>query len=120
MPLVPELWLLSERAKMKEFTTFAVPRSFLPELHFFRTWVRRHILNIFQTNSDMKNTLKEWPLLKKGPTEAERVARGHFHGRAGVTSAYLMCLGFGPTPKPSSVSKNGSFENFMGSKSNFG
>ena len=31
MPLVPELWLLSERAKMKEFTTFAVPRSFLPE-----------------------------------------------------------------------------------------
>ena len=34
MPLVPELWLLSERAKMKEFTTFAVARSFLPELHF--------------------------------------------------------------------------------------
>ena len=88
MPLVPKLWLLSERAKMKEFTTFAVPRSFLPELHFFRTWVRRHILNIFQTNSDMKNT--------------------------------LMCLGFGPVPKPSSVSKNGSFENIMESKSNFG
>ena len=53
---------MTERAKMKEFTNFAVPRSFLPELQicFFvhGKMYRGHILNVFQTSSDTGNTLK--------------------------------------------------------------
>ena len=53
---------MTERAKMKEFTNFAVPRSFLPELQicFFEhgKMYRGHILNVFQTSSDTENTLK--------------------------------------------------------------
>ena len=45
---------MTERAKMKEFTKFAVPRSFLPELQisFFLhgKWSREHILTVIRKN----------------------------------------------------------------------
>ena len=48
----------SDRAKMKEFTKFAVPRSFLPELQIsfllHAKWSRGHILTVF------------WKILNRG------------------------------------------------------
>ena len=45
---------MTERAKMKEFTKFAVPRSFLPELQFcfflHGKWSRGHILTVLGKN----------------------------------------------------------------------
>ena len=67
-------------------------------------------LNVFGTFSDIFNTPKEWFLLKKGPKEGDRVARGHYHERVGETHVHLLSLGVGPTPKPFPVSENGPFE----------
>ena len=53
-------------------------------------------------------------LKKKRPKEGERVARGNFHERVCETPDHLLRLGFGPTPKHVSGSKNGSFQNFQG------
>ena len=60
----------SERAKMKEFTKFAVPRSFLPELQFcfflHGKWSRGHIL----TKITLGLTCDDFTL-SLGPLEAE-------------------------------------------------
>ena len=78
---------MNERAKMKEFTNFAVPRSFLPELQFFSflhgEMSPGHILSHFRKNCETGNTPKKWFLSRKRPKEGERVARGHFHERVG-------------------------------------
>ena len=78
---------MNERAKMKEFTNFAVPRSFLPELQFSffhdGEMSRGHILSHFQKSSETGNTPKKWFLSRKRPKEGERVAPGHFHERVG-------------------------------------
>ena len=114
---------MTERAKMKEFTNFAVPRSFLPELQIFfflhGEMSRGHILSHFGTNCDTGNTSKKRFLSKKGPKEGERVARGHFHERVGESPVHWLPPGVGFTPKPFSVSENGPIENFLRSNSIF-
>ena len=114
---------MTERAKMKEFTNFAVPRSFLPELQisFFHDgeMSRGHILSHFQTLTDTGNTPKKWFLSRKRPKEGERVARGHFHERVGESPRRYENFGTSGSPVAFFVSEIRPFENFLGSKSNF-
>ena len=118
---------MTERAKMKGFTNFAVPRSFLPELQFcfFPTWKNvsgphsERFSEIIGNRKHPENTLKRRFLSKKGPKEGERVARGHFHERVGETPVHWLPPGVGITPKPFFVSENGPFENFLRSNSIF-
>ena len=114
---------MTERAKMKEFTNFAVPRSFLPELQisFFHDgeMSRGHILSHFGKNCETGNTPKKWFLSRKRPKEGERVARGHFHERVGESPRRYENFGTSGSLVAFFVSEIRPFENFLGSKSNF-
>ena len=100
---------------MKEFTNVAGSvTSFAGSVNFFALagyHAQGHDLNVFLKFSETIFTPKEWILSKKGPKEGERVARGHFHERRSETPVHwLHTTGVGPTPKPFSVSENGSLE----------
>ena len=114
---------MAERAKMKEFTNFAVPRSFLPELRIFffhdGEMSRGHILSHFVKFCETGNTPKKWFLSRKRPKEGERVGRGHFHERVGESPRRYENFGTSGSPVAFFVSEIRPFENCLGSKSNF-
>ena len=78
---------MTERAQLKEFTNFAVPRSFLPELQisFFLhgKWSRGHILTKDRQCQTPGTPRKSGFSARKRPKEGERVTRRHFHERVG-------------------------------------
>ena len=113
----------SERAKMKEFTKCAVPRSFLPELQIFfflhGKWSRGAYSDHFVKNCEPWNTPKEWFLSRKRPKEGERVGWRHFHERVGESPGQDENFGTSGYKIRCFVCEIRPFENSEGSKSNF-